>query len=317
MKKSSRKSSQKDFYLKKGDIIDIVAPASACSDEHFRQAIKWIEHQGFVARYHQHILQPDLYLANSDEFRFNDLKKALYAKDSKAIWCLRGGYGSFRLWPAMLKLKKAPAKLFMGLSDITSMHQFLNQKWNWPTIHGPLLDRVSQGKLPPDNERQVVDVITGKMTAVDFLNLQPLNKAAEKKQVITGKVRGGNLCTFIVSLGTKLHPKYQKKDKVILFFEDIGERGYRVDRMLQHLSQAGVFNQVAAIVFGDFTEGLESNGQSLITETLSRFAKQCKIPVFSGVESGHGLIQKPLFFNTKARLTCDKNSNMIVYSYAT
>lgn len=318
MKKSSRKSAKTDtFSLKRGDIVDVVAPASACSEEHFRLGVKWIESMGFKPRFNPHLLQPDLYLSNSDAFRFQDLKKALYAKDSKAIWCLRGGYGSFRLWPELLKLtKKAPPKLFIGLSDITSMHQFLNQKWGWPTLHGPLLDRVGQNKLPSDVEAELIQTITGEKNAVSFANLTAMNAAASKKKVIKGTVLGGNLCTFMVSVGTKLHPKYKKKDNVILFFEDIGERGYKIDRFLQHLSQADVFKNVAAVVFGDFTDGLESNGQSLVQETLMRFAKQTKIPVFSGVESGHAVIQRPLFFNTRAVLTCDKNPNMIVYSYA-
>lgn len=320
MKKSSRKvAKSKAFYLSKGDIVDIVAPASACSEESLKLGIKWIESLGFVPRCNPHILQPDLYLSNSDEFRFQDLKKAFYAKDSKAIWCLRGGYGSFRLWPQLLKLtQKAPPKLLIGLSDITSMHQFVNQKWQWPSLHASLLDRVGQNKLPAANEKELVNVITGELDAVEFVDLTPMNDFAIKKKVIKGTVRGGNLCTFMVSVGTKLQTKYTKKDKVILFFEDIGERGYKVDRFLQHLSQAGVFDNVAAIVFGDFVDGLEASGQSLVHETLARFAKQCKFPVFSGVETGHGVIQRPLFFNTPAMLTCDKNPNMIVYSaYAT
>lgn len=316
MKKSSRKVAQSDaFYLKKGDIVDIVAPASACSEEHFRLGVKWIENMGFKPRFNPHILQPDLYLSNSDAFRFQDLKKAFYAKDSKAIWCLRGGYGSFRLWPELLKLsKKTPPKLFIGLSDITSMHQFVNQKWGWPSLHASLLDRVGQNKLPADVEQELVQVVSGAKNSVSFAGLTAMNAAASKKKVIKGTVRGGNLCTFMVSVGTKLQPKYQKKDNVILFFEDIGERGYKVDRFLQHLSQAGIFKNVAAIVFGDFVDGLESNGQSLVHETLMRFAKQTKIPVLSGVETGHGVIQRPLFFNSRAVLTCDKNPNMIVYS---
>lgn len=316
MKKSSRKPSKSEaFFLKKGDIIDIIAPASACSEEHFRMGVKWIESMGFKPRFNEHILKPDLYLSNSDEFRFQDLKKALYAKDSKAIWCLRGGYGSFRLWPNLQKLsKKAPPKLFIGLSDITSMHQYLNQKWGWPTLHASLLDRVGQNKLPADVEAELLQTITGEKKAVSFTNLTAMNDAAKKKKVIKGAVRGGNLCTFMVSVGTKLQPKYQKKENTILFFEDIGERGYKVDRFLQHLRQADVFKNVAAIVFGDFVDGLEASGQSLVQETLMRFAQQMKVPVFSGVETGHGVIQRPLFFNTRAVLTCDKNPNMIVYS---
>lgn len=312
MKNSSKTSS---FYLQKGDIVDIVAPGSACPPEQLVAGVKWLEDQGFKARYDLDILKPDMYLSHSDEFRFKDLKKALFTKDSKAIWCLRGGYGSFRLWPELLKIKKAaPAKLFIGISDVTSLHQYLIQKWKWPVLYGSLLDRVGQGKLPPENEAELVDVITGQRQQMEFENLTALNQKAQKKSVINGKVLGGNLAVFTYSLGTALQPKIKTNEKVILFFEDIGERGYKVDRFLQQLKQANVFKNVQAIVFGEFIDGLEKDGKSLVPNTLSNFAKHCKVPVFSGLDTGHGTVQRPLFLNSKARLSCGENPNMIVYS---
>lgn len=316
-KKSFQNLAQpKAYYLNPGDLIDVIAPASACAKDHLIAALKWIESKGFRARVSSDILNPQLFLSQSDEYRFNDLKKAIYAKDSKAVWCLRGGYGSFRLWPEILKLKVIPKpKLFIGLSDITSLHHFLNHRWNWPTIHGPMLDRLGQNKLSHPNQIEVLDLIQGKNDFLEFTNLKALNVAAQKKKIIKGKLRGGNLCTYMLSLGTSLHPQFNSKDKVILFFEDIGERGYKIDRFLQHLKQAQVFKNVVAIVFGDFVDGLEANGQNLVDETLMLFAQQIKIPVFCGVQSGHGEIQRPLFFNTTTTLSCGSNPRMVIYSH--
>lgn len=315
MKTTSKKKPKLNFYLQKGDIVDIVAPASACSDEHLQLAVKWLTNQGLVPRHNPKILKPEMYLSNSDEFRFKDLKNALYAKDSKAVWCLRGGYGSFRLWPELLKLKKIPPpKLFIGLSDITSMHQFLNQNWKWPALHASHLDRVGQLKLTLENVTELKSILFGEASEIHFKNLIALNKKAQAKSKITGIVRGGNLATFVVSLGTKLQPKYKKNEKVILFFEDIGERGYRVDRFLQQLIQTEVLKNVQAIVFGDFTDAHEANGKNLIEQTLIHFAEKLKIPVLSGLAVGHGDIQRPLFFNTKASLTCGVKPDMVVYS---
>ena len=87
---------------------------------------------------------PDFLCAGPREGRFKDLKKAILAGDSKMIWCLRGGYGSLQLLE-FLKTISPPrrAKLFVGLSDITSLHTFLTQSWGWSTLHACNGDRLS------------------------------------------------------------------------------------------------------------------------------------------------------------------------------
>ena len=68
---------------------------------------------------------------------------------------------------------------------------------------------------------------------------------------------------------------------------------------MQHLKQAGVFDNVRAVVFGDFTDGLEKNGLNLVDYTLGEFAQAVKVPVFKGLQAGHGHIQKPLFLRIR------------------
>lgn len=309
--KEVMKSRQHLKPLKPGDLIDIVAPGSATNFEFLQNGIVYLEAQGFKTRYPKEIIKPLLFLAQSDEFRFQSLKKALYAKDSKAIWCLRGGYGSIRLLPFLDKLKKpSMQKLLIGMSDITSLHLYLNQKWNWPTLHAPLLDRIGKNLIQTDNLQEVLKVIT-EPNPVTFHNLRALNKLALGKKNIRGKVRGGNLVVVGSSLGTK----YQiDSTDCILFFEEIGERAYRVDRILQQCGQAGVFRKAKAVVFGDFTDCLEPDQKNLIPETLKQFFEKQKIPAFFGLQAGHDIIQRPIFFNTEAQLSCGPDAKMLVYS---
>lgn len=104
----------------------------------------------------------------------------------------------------------------------------------------------------------------------------------------------------------------------MLFIEDVSERGYSVDRMLEQLYQANIVNQdLKALLIGDFTEGLEKNGQDLVPEALRRFAQRVPYPVLSGLPCGHGKNRNaPLPFNTPsmlelgpvAKLTCNTHS---------
>ncbi len=313
-------SSLMKLAFKEGDIIDLVAPASSCPEDHLIKAVQWLTKLNLVPRFSEKILKPTYYLAQSDDERFLQLEKALLSPDSKGIWCLRGGYGSIRLIPSLLKLNKPEKqKLFIGLSDITSLHQFLIQNWNWSTLHASLLDRVGQGLLPIDNEKLLIETIFGKSSFYLEPELKWLNpKPFDSNLFITGVVIGGNLTTFMSSFGTALQLKKQeniflKNKNLILFFEDIGERGYKVDRFLQQLKQSTVLQDVSAIVFGDFTGCEEKNGENLVPFALQEFANSVSVPVLSGVRSGHGQWQSPLFFNTHAELSCGMNSKLVIF----
>ncbi|MBC7754078.1 MAG: LD-carboxypeptidase [Moraxellaceae bacterium] len=299
-------------YLKKGDIIDIVAPASSCSPEEFNHAVAWITEQGYRPRFPKDLLQPVDYLANTDQKRFRALKKALVSPTSKVVWCLRGGYGSIRLVPELLKLKKMPPKFFIGLSDITVIHQFLIQKWNWKTIHGPVLSRTLSEKKRNSDYTELFAMLAGEKNQNEFARLISLNQAARglKKNIIS-KVMGGNLATFCSLLGTGLSP--QVKDH-FLFFEDISERGYKIDRMLQQLDQAGIFQKCRGVFFGDFIQSDEPNGRNLAWSTIENFFKDKKVPAFKGVESDHSEKQRPLFLNTKAELICQNPPTLKIYN---
>lgn len=297
-------------YLKTGDVIDIVAPGSPCSQEVFLSAVSWIKAQGYVPRYPANILEPDIFISNSDEKRLQFLLEALKNKESKAVWCLRGGYGALRLVPELLKIKKLPQKkLFIGYSDVTTIHLWLNQKMNWPTVHGPLLDRCGQNQLSENNKNELLSVLSGQKKEVYFADLTPLNLAAEKnKTPLKAPLFGGNLTVLSSSLGTKLQPVFKNH---FLFFEDIGERGYRIDRMLNQLDQAGVFATCKAVFLGDFILGQETNGDNHVWTVLRQFFKTKKFPVYSGVASGHGQEQRPLILNGQASLTCDKSYRLL------
>lgn len=301
-KSKTTKSKNVSQGLRPGDLIDIIAPGSAADIHILKKACSIIESWGYKTRFQPDLLKPNLmYLSNTDEYRFKDLKRALLAKDSKAIWCFRGGYGSIRLLPFLEKMKKPKSKkLFIGLSDITSLHLYFNQKWNWPTVHGPLVDRIGRELLAPENLEEVKVLLEGSEDQFEFKNIKPINALAEKVKSISGPIVGGNLMTAVSTVGTKYQIKGAGK---ILFFEEICERAYRVDRCLQQMHQAGVFKNVKAVIFGDFFQCEEVDGKNYITPTLKNFFTAIKVPAFSGVQSGHAVTQRPVFFNTEAKIT--------------
>ncbi len=285
--------------LTQGALVDVVAPASKCPRHEMEAGIKVLESWGLRVRISDHIFAENLLHSNSEQERWQQLKTALLAKDSSAVWCVRGGYGSMKLLPQLSKLRPPRhPKAFLGLSDITSLNVFLNQKWKWPVLHAPILSRVGRGDLPTSSIDELKQVLFGNLETLNY-EVQPLNASAEKTRQLQGYIIGGNWATLMAGIGTpfQLRPKGS-----ILFLEDVGERGYRLDRFWEQLKQIGFMDQLSGIIFGDFTEGDEPDGKNLIWPVLRERAAAFKKPVYFGVPSGHGNIQRVLPLGVKCNI---------------
>jgi muramoyltetrapeptide carboxypeptidase len=299
--------------LEPGDIVDVVAPASATSKLELNMGIKALKRLGLVPRVPRDIFAKSVLFSNSDEKRLKQFKDAVYAPDSRLIWCVRGGYGAIRLIPAIAKWKRPKhAKILLGYSDITTLHVYLNQKWRWPTLHGPLLDRLSRNALTVREHKELFGVLYGAQSEVVFTKLHPLNRAARKSRVLNAPVLGGNMAVLQSGLGT---PAGLAPRNCILFFEDTGERPHRVDRMLTQFAQAGWFDNARAVLLGHFLLSDPVDRRKLWHDVIPRFAAAMKIPVLAGMPVGHNpRAQRTLPFNTSAHLHLGKQPSLIVDS---
>lgn len=309
--------------LKTGSVVDIVAPGFRPTDKEAESGIQFLKSWGLTPRVPKDLFGRDVLSSNSDQARARHLIRALESSSSDAIWCLRGGYGSIRLVPLLMKMKK-PKRLkpILGLSDITTLQQFVMKRWGWPSLQTPLLDRLGRvvnpelamseaGKMRPlplpDEVSELRSILFGEVTTILHEGLRPLGKfrgGTSKTGLVRGVMAGGNLLTFASANGTAIHPDTSGQ---ILYFEDVGERGYRVDRWLVQMTQAGILNRkTKAIVFGEFIEGNEPQGGSLVEDVLRRFAKEWadvnKVPVYAGILSGHGQHQRVIPIGTSAVL---------------
>lgn len=281
--------------LKAGDTIEIIAPASRCSDAHITTLQHVLHSWHFDCIVSHSLFGPDLLCAHSDDARFESLKNALHNPASQAILCARGGYGSMRLIPELSKISPpAHPKIFIGMSDITALNLFLQQHWQWPVIHGAL----APDKFSPESTAALQALLLGQQDHIEFRG-SALNLAAQQNLTIESVLTGGNLSLVQASIGTVWQMDGREK---IIFLEEIGERGYRIDRMLEHLRQSGMLNNAAAIIFGDCIGGNEPDGTSLILPVLTRFALTCDLPVIHIQGIGHDTVNHPLPLGTSVKL---------------
>jgi muramoyltetrapeptide carboxypeptidase len=295
--------------LKKGDVVEVIAPAYGIKPQEVEKIKAYIESLGLVARIPDDLLAGDIIKSASLEIRFKHLKNALLAKDSKAIWCIKGGSGSPELIPLLAKLKKPDhQKLFIAFSDITSIHFFLNQNWGWQTVHGPILWQIIRNRIDTASIKQIENILFGKKYINEF-KLTKLSKIIENKQIKADAIIGGNLKLVQCSIGTIWQIKAKNK---ILLFEDINEKPYQLDRILTHIVQAKLFNGASAIIFGDFEGGEIEMDMPLINQVLKNFADKVNIPVFKTTGIGHTAHNLAIHFGVGAKIDVKASGSKLV-----
>ncbi|MDF2940553.1 MAG: mccF [Gammaproteobacteria bacterium] len=289
----------KPAFLQTGDIVEIIAPASKFDPLVLDKIQAFLNQWGLQARFADELMGEDLLFANTDAKRFAGLKKALENPDSKAIWAVRGGYGCARLIPHLDQLKKPSRfKWMMGFSDITALHLYFNQKWQWPTLHCPSANQIAGHLVSEDSIKSTQKLLLGQYHPYT-IELEALNELAKTSGEIISTVTGGNLCVLMTSLATNWQIDTQNK---ILMLEDVNEEPYRIDRMLNQLDQAGLLKGIKALLLGDFTQPDKKRNDSEMQSVLTSWVNRLAVPALS-IKVGHSTENLPLPLAVNSCLT--------------
>ena len=268
-------------HLKPGDTIGIIAPANYSNDSS-KYEIDYLIEKGFNIVYGKSFGNSWYGFGATDDIRANDINEMFANKDIKAIFAIRGGYGTIRIVDKLdyEMIEKNP-KIFMGYSDITTLLLAINEKTGLFTYHGPMT--VNFKDIPIETENSFVDTIlnNNKINLLDYEK----NYSIMKNGITSGQITGGNLSLIIASLGTKYEINTDDK---ILFLEETNEATYRIDRMLQQLKLAGKLDKVKGIILGNFKNAkrAEKDDMSLNDVFLETF-KDMNIPIIKDFKSGH------------------------------
>lgn len=275
--------------LLKGDLIGIISPASSPDDlSLIENGVKYIEGFGYQTILANNVGKIRGYLAGTDAERVDDIHQMFGNKKVKAIFCLRGGYGAFRLLDKIeYKIIQNNPKIFVGFSEITSLQMVFLQRANLITFAGPMVIPNFTKEISSYTEQNFWRLITsskkpGKVILPDKDNLVTITPG-----VAEGNVVGGNLAVFVSLLGTKYLPDLKNK---ILFLEEINEPPYKIDRMLNQLKLNNVLKKVRGIILGTFTECIEIDKDKktlTLQEVWEDYFRDFRIPVINSFPHGH------------------------------
>lgn len=307
---------RKPRALRLGDTLGLIAPSGSLKDIGMvADAADMLRSHGFGIKIGESCRSIYGYLAGEDSVRAADVNTFFADPEVSGIVCLKGGYGTIRILDALdyEAIGRNP-KVFVGYSDITCLHLALNRHCSLPTFHGPM--GVSDTLLQGD-EFSTQSWLTALTLGAPLGRLRNPPEAAPMITLVGGVARGpmmgGNLSLVAATMGTPFEIDARNQ---ILFFEDIDEHPYRVDRMLTQLRLAGKFDECAGIVLGDWNNCVPEEGtRSLeLMEIFRDILVPAGKPTLAGFQAGHCYPMITFPFGVEVLLDADSLSLEMVES---
>lgn len=292
--------------LKEGDKVAVVAPAKKVDQKTTREGIAVLESWKLNVFLGRHVFDSHHQFAGTDAQRADDLQQMINHPEIKAIFMVRGGYGSTRIIDQIdfSSLLHHP-KWICGFSDITAFNLHL-YKLGICSLHGPMPSFFYALNAP--SLQWFKDYLFGK-TRRHKISSHPLNRKGQAQ----GKLTGGNLSIICHTIGT---PSEITTEGNILFLEDVGEHLYNIDRMLVQLKRAGKLNNLAGLVAGQFSDlkskksdfGLDSY------EIIRQHVDGYDYPVMFGFPFGHTADNYAIPIGGAANIEIDAQSAALILS---
>ncbi len=276
--------------------LGIIAPAGPARLEDVAEVAPFAARFGFRTKIFPSCRGPSHhgYLAAPDDVRAHDLHAAFSDPEVDAVVALRGGYGCARILARVDRaLLRRHSKLLVGYSDITALH-VLRHALDLPGVHGPM--PTSDWIKEPEDAQRLFAALRSGWHAGQCLRPQKSNHPFNQSGVARGRLIGGNLTILASLAGTPFQPDLSG---CIVFFEEVAESPYRVDRLLAQLRLTGSLDAAAGFLVGGLTGSLDPG--LVMAEYLAATGK----PALWGWSSGHIVPHHPLPVGVQVELDAE------------
>jgi muramoyltetrapeptide carboxypeptidase len=295
--------------LAPGDRLAVVAPASPFDRDGFAHGIDEIRGLGFEPVYDDSVFARHGYVAGPPGLRAAAIRRAWRDPDIGGVIGVRGGYGSVQLLPLLDRDEARLArKPFIGYSDLTSVLNFLTTCCGMVAFHGPTVaGRLGRGEAGYDRASLVAALCSREPMG----ELAPAGLETVRRGEAAGPLLGGTVTQLVGSLGTPF--AFDPPPGFVLFFEEVGERPYRLDRMTTQLQQSGLLARASAVVIGELLKCDEPSGEPKAHAVVSELFGDFPGPVVIGFPSGHTAGPAvTLPFGVRCRVIADARPRLVI-----
>lgn len=290
--------------LQPNDLVRIVSPSGVIDPSFIEGAAKVLSSWGLQVQEGACCREKYGRFAGTEAQRIADLQQALDDPDTKAIVCSRGGYGLAQIIDRLdfTTFCLCP-KWLIGFSDITVLHNAITNL-GFPSVHAIMAKHLTELNADSEAVAGLKNLLFGNLPEYT-IPAHPQNRSGKA----TGKLIGGNLSVIYGLRGTPFDLPYEGN---ILFIEDIAEKPYHIDRMLQNLRLGGVFQKISGLVVGQFSDCDEDPLMlKSIEEIISGALTGTSIPVVFNFPAGHVDDNRPLMLGAETTLTVNPDGAIL------
>lgn len=295
-------------FLRAGDQIHIVSPSGCIQPGFIDGATKLLSSWGLKVTEGKYVRTEYGRFAGTIDERVADLQQALDNPNIKAILCSRGGYGLAQIIDKIdfTSFTKSP-KWLIGFSDITILHNAITGL-GIASMHGIMTKYLAELPEESDQIMSFKNLLFG--TPSNF-SIKP--EAENRLGHAGGKLIGGNLS---VMMGMRSTPFDLDFNNNILFIEDVGEKPYQIDRMMQSLRLSGVLKQISGLVVGQFSDYDEDPlMMQSVAEIILAAVSEYDYPVCFNFPAGHVDYNLSLVLGEQAELFVGSDQVRLNYKF--
>jgi muramoyltetrapeptide carboxypeptidase len=296
-----------------GDRVGIAALSGPVDPARLEAGLAALQRLGFEPVLADNVLAREGLFAGGDAERLAAFHRLAAASNLPVIFFARGGHGLLRVLPGIdWDLLRRRPRAYVGYSDLTPFLLEVVRRLGLVAFHGPMPATDLARGLTPEEEGSLLGALAGR-----YPTAQPVRGwlrgsddsggGSGSGGAVEGPLLGGCLSLLVATLGTPFAPDLER---ALVFWEDLNEAPYRVDRMLTHLRLSGNLANIAGMIVGHLGEHLGPDGESLdgpallnafLGDSLAGFSW----PLAWGLESGHLAPNLTLPLGLPARLEGD------------
>ena len=291
--------------LRTGDTIGVVAPSYSPRETWLTRGVKALERAGYSVLLDAELMTFRRFQRKEDERRAENFMSMWVDPRVSAVIGGTGGYGAVRMIPYLEpELFRMHPKSFVGYSDVTALHLWLNRRAGLRTFHGPTADDLAPGMRDP-TFASLLSALTDPMPATRMG--RGVTRAIKPGRAV-GRLVGGNLSLVQQSIGT---PYEVQVDDAILFLEETKDPMSVVDERLLHLRASGLLPRVRGVVFGHLS--LDRTEEDEFEDFVLDLVSDLDVPVLMDFPAGHEIPNLTLPLGTEMELVVEEESGWLQY----